>query len=76
MSALERAAADECLSSVFGGQYGDLTIAHASLVIDDLLKMNHEERFGDLWVAATMLKHRIHPASLQGYASTLQAAQR
>jgi len=75
VSGLERGAADECLLTVFG-EYGDLTMDQATALITDLLEMNEQERLGDLWVAATMLKQRIHPAALGSYAATLQAGQR
>jgi len=76
MSGLERGAADECLLTVFGAEYGDLTIPQASALIADLLAMNQQEDIGDLYAAARLLARRLHPATLHSYAATLQAGQR
>jgi hypothetical protein len=73
VSGLERAAADECLTEVFGDAYGQLTVDQASLLIDDLLELAAREPVRDLYEAARTLRWRIHPAPLASYAATLQA---
>lgn len=71
---LERAAADECLRTVFEDELADLTMDEGSLLITDLLRMNRNEGIGDLYEAARELRDRIHPATLKSYADALVAS--
>jgi hypothetical protein len=78
-SSLQRAAADECLRTVFGDAYGALPLPRLSsrepnldsLLIADVLGLADEGV--DTFEAARRLQARIAPASLESYARTLAA---
>jgi hypothetical protein len=73
---LVRGAADECLRSVFGDEYGALPVdrrALDSLLIDDLIDLANEDGLDSLYLAAEVLRDRIRPATLAGYAQALAA---
>jgi hypothetical protein len=71
---LRRAAADECLRTVFGDHYGALTIRQGELLITDLIGLDDDEGNRDLFFSAGVLRARIGgPANLAGYAATLAA---
>lgn len=74
---LQRAAADECLRTVFGDHYGQVTMDQSSLLIDDLIDLDTDERNHDLYFSAGVLRARIGgPERLAGYAATLEAGAR
>lgn len=73
-ASLRRAAADECLRTVFGDHYGKLTIREGELLVTDLIGLDDDEHVRDLFESARILRDRIGgPNKLVGYAATLEA---
>jgi hypothetical protein len=70
---LRRAAADECLRTVFGAAYGALTVRQGELLVSDLIGLDDDEQVRDLYEAARRLQSRVRPATLHSYAETLEA---
>lgn len=56
---LVRAAADECLSTVLGPAYGQLTIDQASRAIDALIDLANREGLDSLYAAAERVADRL-----------------
>jgi hypothetical protein len=63
--------AAECLSTVFGEEYRRLTAPQADLVISALIALADREHIGNFYQAASVLRWRVHPASLEHYAEAL-----
>lgn len=68
---LHRAAADEALRTVFGPEYGQLTMKQGELIITHLIELDNRERAHDLYKAAKHLGE-IANRGLPAYVQELQ----